>query len=590
MTRRQRIWAATLAGVAVVVVLAVVLFDWNWFRPVAEARASAAVGRAVRIGNLGVELSRMPRILLDRVTVANPPEFPADSQMAEVERIAVRIDLMKLLRGQVSLPELSIEKPVARLEPGPSGQPNWRIEASGDTSAAPPQLGQVTITDGRVRLRHPARKADVDLKVHTEPDPKTGEALVVLTGTGRYAEAPTRIELRGGSLLSLREAKVGYPVHLQWQVGPTRIKLDGTVRNPANFAGLEGVLDLRGPDLDELFPLIGIPLPPSPPYHLAGKLTYADRRVRFENFNGTLGGSDLSGTLDVHTGGERWLLEGNLTSRKVRLVDLGGFLGAVPGKGDEPAATPRRKAEAQQAKASDRALPSTPIDVQKLNAIDARVTYRGQRIEDDYAPIDNLQAKLDLENGRLRLQPLDFGIGQGSIAMKLDLDARAAPPRIAVDTEFRNVDLRRIMQQTRMFEGAGRIGGRARLVSAGSNAAEILANGTGGLTLAQTGGQMSALLVELVGIDLAEALGIKVADRSKQYPIRCMVVDGELQKGVFQSKVIVIDTTDTNIVANAAIDFHNESLKARLEPHPKDVSILTFRTPVNIGGTLSIPR
>jgi len=579
-----------LAGVAAALTLAVIFFDWNWFRPMVEQRASAGVGRPVHIQNLSVHLSRFPLVVLDGVTVDNPEDFPAGSKMATAERIAVRVDLMSLLKGEVVLPELIIDRPTARLEPGSSGKQNWEIKK--DDSAVvgtPPEIGQLTINDGRIHVRDPGQKTEVDLAIHTEADEKGGEAKLIITGTGKYAEAPTRIDLRAGSLLALRLAEVRYPINLKWEVGPTRITLNGTVDNPTSFAGLQGTLDLRGPDLAKLYPLIGIPLPPSPPYHLSGKITYADKHARFEGFTGTLGESDLSGTLDVQIREPRNLVQGDLTSKRIRLVDLAGFLGGVPGEAKAANASAEHKARKARAEANDRALPTVPIDVEKLNAIDAHVTYRGLRIESEYMPLDNLQAKLDLDDGKLRLEPLTFGIGKGDIKMTVALDSRARPPRISVDTAFRNVDLHRIMQQTKIFEGTGRIGGRAKLVSSGNNTAEIMARGDGDMTLVMTGGQMSALLVELVGIDLAEALGIEAADNTKQYPIRCMVFDSAMQKGVLSTKTFVIDTTDTNITASASVNFQDESLKARLEPHPKDVSILTFRTPVNVGGTLKHP-
>jgi AsmA family protein len=500
------------------------------------------------------------------------------------------------------MPELTVDRPVANLEPGPSGVPNW-VLPGGEDGGAPPEIQQLTINDGKAKLRHPKLKVDVDLAIHTEPDPKGGQSQVVISGKGKYADAPTRINLRAGSLLYLQQAEIRYPVSFDWVVGETQVKLTGMVQNPANFAGLDGTLDLRGPDLDKLYPLIRIPLPPSPPYHIAGKITYTDKQVRFERFTGTLGGSDLAGNLRVDTSGERLRMDGELSSEKVLLEDLAGFIGGVPGKegvapqprpargkaGKPPAESAERKQERAQAREEPRLLPTSPINLEKLNTADVHVTYRGKRIETESIPLDNLQTKLDLENGRLRLHPLNFGIGEGTIAMNLDIDGRAAPPKVATDVDFRNVDLKRIMRETKMFEGEGRIGGRAKVISTGHSLAEILGGGDGSLTLAMTGGSMSAILVELTGIDLGEALGLSVADPKKQYPIRCMLLDTPLQQGVLKTKLLLIDTTDTLILGEGTVDFRDERIRLRLEPRPKDVSILTFRTPIDIGGTLKSP-
>ena len=587
--RRHLGWSIALGGLAIVVVVGL-LFDWNWFRPLVEARFSAALGRAVTIDHLGVQLSRTPLVTLDHMIVANPPDFPPDSHLGEIDKVSFRVDLKKLLGGTLVIPELTIDHPVSRLERSPSGEPNWKLAgiADGDSSAAPPQIGRLTINDGHAHLTDPVIKSDVEMTLKTELN-ADGVSEVVLQGKGTYSGAPTAVNLRGGSLLSLRQADVRYPIDLRWDVGPTHMRLTGSVDDPASFAGLDGMLDMSGPDLAKLYPMLGLAMPPSPPHHLKGKLAYADRVVRFINFSGSLGSSDLAGTLSVDTKGDRPRLEGDLNSRRLVFADLAGFVGGAPGKPDAPNATPQRKAIAEEAKASDKALPATRIDLNKLNSMNARVTYRGKRIQADYLPIDDLTADLTLENGRLQLQPLNFGVGKGTIALKVDIDSHVNPPRVDVRSDFRHLDLQRIMQQTKTFEGFGTIGGHADVVGNGSSVAELMAHGDGGITLVMAGGEISALLMEIAGLEVADALGVAVTDKNAKYRIRCMVADSDLQGGVATLKTLVFDTTDTTLTGTGAIDFRDESLKIKVEAHPKDPSILTLRAPVNVAGTLKHP-
>jgi uncharacterized protein involved in outer membrane biogenesis len=221
------------------------------------------------------------------------------------------------------------------------------------------------------------------------------------------------------------------------------------------------------------------------------------------------------------------------------------------------------------------------------------VRYRGHRLQADYLPLDDLTADLRLDNGRLRLTPLNFGIGQGgTIQLTLDIDGRAKPVRVDGDATFRNIDLKRVMAQTKVFEGAGTIGGRAVLHGSGDSVARVVENGDGNLAVVMSGGEISALLIEIAGLDVTESLGFATGIKTKAkntHNIRCMVIDADLKGGVLGTKALVFDTTDTNILGRAKIDFHNEALDARIEPHPKDVSILSFRAPINVGGTLKHP-
>jgi uncharacterized protein involved in outer membrane biogenesis len=146
------------------------------------------------------------------------------------------------------------------------------------------------------------------------------------------------------------------------------------------------------------------------------------------------------------------------------------------------------------------------------------------------------------------------------------------------------------MQKTAALEGAGLFGGRAQIVSTGGSASEVLGNGDGHLLLAMTSGQISAILTELAGLDLLEALGFSMSGQNKKFAIRCMITDAKLDNGVLRTNSLVIDTTDTNIGGAGWINFRDETVGFRLEAQPKDVSMLTFRAPIHISGTLKNPK
>lgn len=55
------------------------------------------------------------------------------------------------------------------------------------------------------------------------------------------------------------------------------------------------------------------------------------------------------------------------------------------------------------------------------------------------------------------------------------------------------------------------------------------------------------------------------------------------------SRAIVLDTTDTVIDGRGQVSLANETLDIVLDPSPKDQSILSFRSPLRIGGTFASP-
>ena len=102
--RRRRIFGA-LAAVAVILIGVLILFDWNWLKGPIEGQVSERLGRPFRIhGDLDVELSLQPRITIEGAELGNAP-WGSDAPMAKVDRVEVQVDLLKLVQGEIVLPE-----------------------------------------------------------------------------------------------------------------------------------------------------------------------------------------------------------------------------------------------------------------------------------------------------------------------------------------------------------------------------------------------------------------------------------------------------------------------------------------------------
>ncbi|MEQ8266805.1 MAG: AsmA family protein [Parvibaculum sp.] len=579
-----------LAALAIFVlaVIALILFwDWNWLRPLVEARASVAIGREVRIGHFDLALSRTPRAVLDDIVIENPEDFGEEAPLGTVERLAVSLDLGKALGGRISLPEIRIVKPQGHLRSNAKGMRNWAFgEDGGEAGGEPPEIGSLVIEDGTIRFTDPELAADFTTRLRTE----TGgaEPMVVAETEGTYNAAPVSGHFRGGSLISLREASKPYPVDLEARNGGTRVSIKGHVRNLLDFEGADVALEVEGQDLANLEPLIGVPLAPTPPYSLKGRLDYAERKIRFRDFTGTVGQSDLSGTFAVDPGEERPRVTADLKSKRVVLADLGGFIGAAPGKDSQANMSAAQKAEHAAEEASPRLLPDDPFDIPDIRAADFEVHYEGAHIEGENMPLDNLVAVLTIKNGKVTLKPLSFGIGQGEIASDIVLDARQDPIEARADIDFRRVDLRRLMEETELFEGTGTIGGRAFIDTSGNSLADMLGNGDGELKLFMTGGDMSALLVNLAGLDLGNSI-LSALGLPQRTNIRCLVSDFALEDGMLRTRTFYLDTEQANIVGTGTIDLGDETINYRIATEPKQPSVGSVAAPIDISGRLKDP-
>ena len=129
-------------------------------------------------------------------------------------------------------------------------------------------------------------------------------------------------------MLALKDTDDPYPLEASGKVGGTALKAKGTITNVAQLTALDLAIDIRGRTMSELYDVIGIALPETTPYATRGRLVKGDHMLRYEKFTGTVGESDIAGTLQFDLGGKRAFMHGDLESRVMDLADLGFVVGA----------------------------------------------------------------------------------------------------------------------------------------------------------------------------------------------------------------------------------------------------------------------
>lgn len=581
-------WALRLGIPAVLVVGAAVVWDWDWFIPLIEPRVSAAIGRRVTIAHLHVHLGRRTKLVADDVQVANPDGFPAATPFARVPHLGITVDVVDyVLHRQIDVPLINLDQPVVDVVALPSGQDNYGFKfASGGTGAGP-KIGRLTIESGQVHVAIAKLKADFQLAVQT----RSAEGVVAqhsqdqeiaVDAHGSYAGQPVAGTLAAGSLLSLRDAQQPYPVDLHLANGATHVALAGTMQDVLAFAGADLRLDLAGEDMANLYPLTGIPIPTTPPYRVRGQLAYTDGKVRFDHIDGTVGHSDLEGSITEAPGQPRPDVTMELSSRRVDLTDLGGFIGAKPDR-----ATPENRADPKAAVIG--VLPTTPIDIPRLQAADIHLHYQAGHIEGRSMPLDGLMVAMDVVDGAITLHPVRFKVGTGDISGDIAVtplsDKRT---HLKATVDFNQVDVARLMAATHLVTGAGSIGGKAEIDATGNSIATWAAEGNGGLTLTMSGGNLSAVLVSLSGLEFGNAV-IAALGLPQQTNVRCFVGDLALRRGIVSTRTLMLDTGVAIVRGAGTVDLRDQRIDYRLSAKPKHFTIGSIPTPIDVTGTLASP-
>ncbi|NIE80827.1 AsmA family protein [Asaia sp. As-1742] len=585
----RRALAIISGALAVILVLLILLWNWDWFVPLVNRRASAALHRPVTIAHLHVRLGLTTAVAVDDLQIHQPEGFESEKELfASAKKATVAVNVWHYITHKgLEVPLIALDTPKGDIVALANGRnnytftdPNAKPEPASPQQSTPlPKIGTVTITDGDIRVAMAKLKTDMHVLLHTTPAKGDQDGTIVVDLKGRYAQAPISGHIVGGSLLTLTNSTRPYPIDARLENGPTYVTLRGSVDDPLHFKGTKLVLHFAGPDMSLLYALTGIPIPQTPSYSISGNLDYTAAHIRFTNFAGKMGSSDIGGTIAVDPQTKPITVDANLHSHNVDLKDLGGFIGAKPGN-----------EESKKATTSDRILPSTPINVPKLNSVNAHLVYKGDHIENKDMPLDDILADIVVQDGAITINKLNFAVGNGTLGLSGALDPA---PNGQFKTHFKvdvsRLSIQRLMKATETFKGEGTLGGHITLAATGNSIASLLGHGDGGVTLVvDHGGDVSALLPDLMGLKVGSAIlsALGIPQRSD---LKCFIADMPLRQGILSTNSLLLMTNNTRTLGGGTVNLRNETLDYHVTTRSTSFNILSFPGRVNISGPLKSP-
>ena len=592
--RRLPIGAAIAAGVVLLIVLFLLLFQWDWLRgPLARA-ISARIHRPVAItGHLEVHpWSWEPRATVNGLVIGNT-DWAGPGPLATLPRLTVQVKILPLLTGHVILPLIDIDHPSLDLLHDAKARSNWDFNPGGPPQPLKlPVINHLIIRDGVVRYRDLQRKLTFDGTVSSnELDVGSGRGTFLLDGRGLLNGQRFAAHVTGDPLVDVSPSRP-YAFDARVEAGATRIGLAGRIDRPFDFGALSGRLSVQGPDLADLYGLTRLALPNTPPYRLSAGFARRGAVVALSKIDGLVGQSDLGGALSVDNRTGRPFVKADLASRRLSLADLAAVVGGVPKHAAGHVLSPAQRIEAARLQAEHRILPDARLDVTRVRTMDARVDYRAQSVEAGRMPIRALRLNVILDHGVLTADPLDVTLPQGRLAGTIRIDARRDIPAEAIDLSLTNARLENLAPPAKAgpppLEGG--LYARARLAGAGASVRAAAASADGKVVLAVPGGAIRQTLAELMGIDVTKGLFLLLTKSQKDTPIRCGVADFNARGGVLTADRALLDTGVVLVDVTGDIDLRDESLNLRLHGKPKTFRLVRLHAPITVTGVLAQPR
>lgn len=591
---------SVLLGLLVVLAIGVALFDWNWFRHPLERYLIHRSHRAIRIGDLHVDLgfSLEPTVRVRDVYIENAP-WANKRPVAVAGEASFTFSLKSVWEGRAVISRLVLIDADVDLERQVDGLRNWRLLNPEDRG--PGRVKVLRMEPHRTKIRIIRRDIDLDVVATASEAGANGQP--------PDASRPTRIDFKGefggtefsgqiltGALLTFLETGESFPVRGHASTGTSRIDVDGTVADLFKPSAIDAKVRLAGSSLSNLHLFIRA----SRPYQFESHVRKAKDNTSFTEVRGKIGSTDLAGEFSVALNKTRPMLRAALRCESANLSDLGSLVGAGPSldkAADQEKEAPDEAGPAQKDSRPDYSKPGTPkllfsdraFNAELLKSLNAHVILDVRKLKAVKLPeLKSLRVTADLNDGVLALKPIDIGLAGGHVVGLFTFDGQQLSSHARM--ELKDMRLERLLDRLpKGAKSAGSLKGHIDLKGQGNSVAKILASSSGSIEVSMEGGRISNLLDAELGLNAGKILRLLITG-DRVIGIHSAVVAFDFKQGLGKSKTILLDTDQTHTEGAGIINLRDETIDVLLTPHPKKPRILSLHSSIRVHGSIRQPK
>jgi hypothetical protein len=331
--------------------------------------------------------------------------------------------------------------------------------------------------------------------------------------------------------------------------------------------------------LDGALPAVG-------PVSMSANVRPRGKIIEIRNLVAKVGKSDLSGSATLDIGGEQPSASAELRAKVIDLVEL------LPStdKGDADAS--------EQTPSDGRIFPDDALPLAVLSKANGKIQLSVDRFITPKLVLSKVSIAAALDNGNLTVKPAAQVAG-GSVSATIEIDARAAPAKFAVNVDANKVSIGALTKEIRGYETSKGLASdlKMKLRGQGDSVRALMAGLDGDIRLEVGEGRLKNDVLDRVGADLlTQVLGVAVPtdEEDDATILNCGVVRFRIKDGdAVADQTIVLETEKVLVQGGGLIDLKTESLDlgARLAAR-KGIRLGagTLSSLVKVQGTLAEPR
>jgi uncharacterized protein involved in outer membrane biogenesis len=593
--------AAILISLVAALYIVVSSYDFDKLKPHIAEAVEQVTGRKLAIaGTVEVEFGVSPTLVLRDLELQNVP-WGSRPDLATMARLDLHVSLLPLLLGHVAVRRVVVVEPVVLIEVNKEGEDNLpglvplkAASLAGKALAGVSLLDfrEVMIKDGRFSFKDRRSEFVYEWTVAslslTAQDTDTPLEIEV---KGELEKAPLMVSGTLGSLEAFANSERSWPFSLNAEALNVHLSLEGRVRNIPALQGIETDFRIRSENLEKASQFLHISPPVKEPLVVSGHLKdTGPKAFAVSELNAKSGSSDLDGSVDIVLSGAPPEISARLSSNR---MDLRPFFSKE-----------RRRAAQEKAPEKNRLFPEKRLTVKVLSRARGNARIRAAEVIFPGLAVKNLTAQANVQDGVLRVRPLEAMIGGGNLIGDFTMRSQGDMASGILELKGENLEMGSMIEALGIsdaFEGSLDVD--IAVTGSGESLAELMGNLDGHTSLIMGSGRIHDkylnLLSGVLGAGIFRLLN-PLEQRGEYTDVNCMVSMFEMNRGIAKSTALVCDTETTTVVGQGDIDLRTERLDFSIQPVPKggigigglgklNLSFGELARPFKLKGTLTNP-
>jgi uncharacterized protein involved in outer membrane biogenesis len=544
--------AAILTVCAVFAVGALVAIDAGAADGLVRSAFQAKTHRTLAFQRLNFHLLQQnPTIVVDDLRIGSPPAIARDD-LVRIGHGVFRVRLLPLLLGHATLTGVELNDVDLRMVRLGHGRNNYSFGGAG-LSAALHAVGHMTI--GRAKVSYVDPERQLTLQGQVDYDSGKGARPMHLQGGGVDHGEPYLVQANGAAMTG-RGPTTPYAFNAALADGAAKIAFSGVTQKPFDFREFDLTLNGAGPNFADLGYLFGVAVPSTPAFVLSAHATHHNHVLSFQQIDGRIGGSTLTGDFTSDHSQARRVLTAHVRAGLLRAEDIAVLFAPRP-----PHAATR--AHPGTAPAASVGAGDKPFDADGFRRDDAMVDLTATKVTGYPAPLNDLHLHLQLKDGLLELDPLQASLSPGGVNAAVRLQAVRNGLTTRIDVTLRDVQLDRLAASNSV---GGVLDAAAHLNGAGGSPKQLLSNLQGVLAFRLRDGVLKRSQADALAGDTVGAVWAAVANKSAEVALTCAKGRFAVRGGVLTPSDLVIATTRGDAAGRGSIDLANRRLDLTFSP------------------------